>query len=195
MNGRKSWGQRLQSFTDCVYNRSEEFPRNMKKILIVAVALSAAALAQDNPLTTVASNMYKQVSGNITKSIEKMPADKFGFKSVDGTMAVSEFIGHLADANMMYCTAVTGGTRPASVRKETSKEVLAKAWAASVAECTKAWGMTTDAGMTKMVKMGQREVPAAQVLLGNTNHTWEHYGNLVTLLRMNGLVPPSSEGR
>jgi hypothetical protein len=29
----------------------------------------------------------------------------------------------------------------------------------------------------------------------NLSHTWEHYGNLVTLLRMNGMVPPSSEGR
>ncbi len=167
----------------------------MKKVWIAVMALSVCAVAQENPLTTVASTMYKQVSGNITKSIDKMPADKFGFKSVDGTMPFSEFVGHLADANMMYCTAVTGGTRPASVRKETAKPALAAAWAASVAECNKAWGMTTDAGMTKMVKMGQREVPAAQVLLGNTNHTWEHYGNLVTLLRMNGLVPPSSEGR
>ena len=29
----------------------------------------------------------------------------------------------------------------------------------------------------------------------NTWHTWEHYGNLVTYLRLNGLVPPSSEPR
>lgn len=180
----------------CIYNHSEELnPPNMRKTLLVIVALSAVAVAQENPLTTVAANLYKQVSGNVTKSIEKMPADKFGFQSVEGTMTFSEFIGHLADANMMYCTAVTGGARPASVRKETSKEVLAKAWAAAVEECNRAWGMTTDARLTQMVKMGQREVPAAQVLLGNTNHTWEHYGNLVTLLRMNGLVPPSSEGR
>ena len=28
----------------------------------------------------------------------------------------------------------------------------------------------------------------------NLWHTWEHYGNIVVYLRMNGLVPPSSEG-
>jgi hypothetical protein len=27
----------------------------------------------------------------------------------------------------------------------------------------------------------------------NLWHTWEHYGNIVVYLRMNGLVPPSSE--
>jgi hypothetical protein len=24
-------------------------------------------------------------------------------------------------------------------------------------------------------------------------HTWEHYGNLVTYMRLNGILPPSSE--
>lgn len=170
----------------------------MKKIVLSVVALGMAAFAQDmkeNPIAAVAANQYKQVSTNITKSIEKMPADKFSFKSTDGTMPFSEFVGHLTDANQNFCSAITGSTKPASIRKETSKEALSKAWGAAVAECTKAWGMTTDKSLGSMVKMGQREVPAAQLLLLNNSHSWEHYGNLVTLLRMNGLVPPSSEGR
>ena len=32
----------------------------------------------------------------------------------------------------------------------------------------------------------------AGILMGNTTHNNEHYGNLVTYLRINGLVPPSS---
>jgi uncharacterized damage-inducible protein DinB len=167
----------------------------MKKIVISMFALGMSMFAQENPIATTAGNFYKAVSTNITKSIEKMPADKFGFKSTDGTMPFSEFIGHLTDANQNFCSAITGSAKPASIRKETSKEVLAKAWAAAVAECTKAWGMTTDASMAAKIKMGTREVPAAQPLLLNTVHSWEHYGNLVTLLRMNGIVPPSSEGR
>ncbi|MGQ0735725.1 MAG: hypothetical protein ACT4QD_18985 [Acidobacteriota bacterium] len=35
----------------------------------------------------------------------------------------------------------------------------------------------------------------ASVLMGNTGHLQEHYGNLVTYLRINGLVPPSSAGQ
>jgi uncharacterized damage-inducible protein DinB len=30
-------------------------------------------------------------------------------------------------------------------------------------------------------------------LMGNLTHDWEHYGNLVTYLRLKGLVPPSTE--
>jgi uncharacterized damage-inducible protein DinB len=170
----------------------------MKKLVLSVCALSLSMFAQDmkeNPIAAVSANYYKAVSTNITKAIDKMPADKFSFKSVDSTMPFSEFIGHLTDANQNFCTAVTGGTKPASIRKETSKEVLAKAWAAAVAECTKAWGMTTDKSLASMIKMGTREVPAAQPMILNLSHTWEHYGNLVTLLRMNGMVPPSSEGR
>ena len=32
------------------------------------------------------------------------------------------------------------------------------------------------------------------VLSYNLTHAWEHYGNLVTYLRANGMVPPSSQG-
>ncbi|MBM3761618.1 MAG: DinB family protein [Acidobacteria bacterium] len=170
----------------------------MKKLFVSLMAIGLATFAQDmkdNPVAAVAANQYKQVSTNITKSIDKMPADKFGFKSSEGTMPFSEFIGHLTDANQNFCSAITGATKPASIRKETSKEVLAKAWAAAVAECTKAWSMSTDKSLGSMVKMGQREVPAAQLMLLNNSHSWEHYGNLVTLLRMNVIVPPSSEGR
>jgi uncharacterized damage-inducible protein DinB len=168
----------------------------MKKFYAAAFALALSLTAQDmkeNPVAAVGSNQYKQVAGNIAKSIDKMPADKFGFKSVDGTMPFSEFIGHLVDANNMFCMSVSGGTRPASVRKETDKAKLAAAWKAASEECMKVWAMTTDKSMGEMKKMGQREVPAAQLLLLNNSHSWEHYGNLVTLLRMNGMTPPSSE--
>lgn len=170
----------------------------MKKIFAAASMLALSLAAQDmkeNPVAAVAANQYKQVAGNIAKSIDKMPADKFGFKATDGTMPFSEFVGHLVDANNMFCMSVSGGTRPASVRKETDKAKLAAAWKAATDACTTVWASTTDKSLGEMKKMGQREVPAAQLLLLNNSHSWEHYGNLVTLLRMNGLVPPSSEGR
>jgi hypothetical protein len=33
-----------------------------------------------------------------------------------------------------------------------------------------------------------------EVLVLNASHDYEHYGNLVTYLRINGMVPPSSQG-
>ena len=39
---------------------------------------------------------------------------------------------------------------------------------------------------------GSGKTARAAALMGNTGHLQEHYGNLVTYLRINGLVPPSS---
>jgi hypothetical protein len=33
------------------------------------------------------------------------------------------------------------------------------------------------------------------ILAFNTAHDFEHYGNLVTYMRLNKMVPPSSQGR
>ena len=33
------------------------------------------------------------------------------------------------------------------------------------------------------------------MLFFNSSHAWEHYGNVVTYLRLKGIVPPSSEPR
>ena len=101
----------------------------MKKLSITVFAVALASFAQDmkeNPIAAVAANQYKAVAANITKSIDKIPADKLGFKSIEGTMAISEFIGHVTDANHTFCSAVTGSTKPASVCAEVSSSGTVK---------------------------------------------------------------------
>ena len=45
-----------------------------------------------------------------------------------------------------------------------------------------------------MVDLFGRKQPRLNALQFNTAHDFEHYGNLVTYMRMKGLVPPSSQG-
>ena len=51
----------------------------------------------------------------------------------------------------------------------------------------------TDAQSVDLVKFLGNSVTKLAVLSFNTAHTFEHYGNIVTYMRMNKLVPPSSE--
>jgi hypothetical protein len=52
----------------------------------------------------------------------------------------------------------------------------------------------TDASGTQMVKLfGTEDTPKLSVLTVNQMHNLEHYGNLVTYMRMKNIVPPSSE--
>lgn len=167
-------------------------------LLSCVIALPLAAQmpdAKENPISAAGAANYMTVSSNILKSIEKMPADKFSFKATDGVYTFAEFAGHLADANYNYCTIVTGGEKKGGFKAKTDKAELVAAFTGARAECAKAWGSMTDKGLAEMKKMGNAERPVAMVLMGNSTHTWEHYGNMVTYLRMNGLVPPSSESK
>ncbi len=53
----------------------------------------------------------------------------------------------------------------------------------------------TDVEAVRTLKFFNREMAKATVLGFNAFHTMEHYGNLVTYLRLKGIVPPSSERR
>jgi uncharacterized damage-inducible protein DinB len=51
----------------------------------------------------------------------------------------------------------------------------------------------TEANLKETFKSGTRDVPKTSPLLLLIAHSQEHYGNLVTYMRLKGIVPPSSE--
>ena len=51
----------------------------------------------------------------------------------------------------------------------------------------------TDASGAKIVKLMGFDVPKLGVLTTNLAHTSEHYGNLVTYMRLKNIVPPTSD--
>ena len=51
----------------------------------------------------------------------------------------------------------------------------------------------TDASATQMVKLFGNDAPKLATLTVNNMHNMEHYGNLVTYMRLKNIVPPSSE--
>jgi predicted acylesterase/phospholipase RssA len=61
------------------------------------------------------------------------------------------------------------------------------------AYCDKAYDGMTDASATQMVKLFGNDAPKLDVLTVNNMHNMEHYGNLVTYMRLKNIVPPSSE--
>jgi hypothetical protein len=96
-----------------------------------------------------------------------------------------------------FCSTATGGTNPmkAIEKTKTSKADLVVALKEAVAYCNQAFAGMTDAQGAQTVKMMNYSVAKLTVLSVNTAHTDEHYGNMVTYLRLKGIVPPSSESR
>ena len=49
----------------------------------------------------------------------------------------------------------------------------------------------TDTAGQESVSWFSGKMPKAMMLTLVTSHSWEHYGNLVTYMRLKGIVPPS----
>jgi uncharacterized damage-inducible protein DinB len=172
--------------------------RQMAAMGVAAAVLSAMpALAQSNALASALVTMNAGVARNIVEAAEKMPEADYAFQPApdQSVRSFGGFVGHLANANFSYCSRVKGEASP---NKENFEEVTDKAklvagLKASTEYCAAVYKAQTDASLSEMVAMGRSQQPKGQILVQNISHNNEHYGNLVTYMRLKGMVPPSTE--
>jgi uncharacterized damage-inducible protein DinB len=171
---------------------------------VLALSATGTAAAQTppaNPLSAGAKKSYDIIKGYILKAAAKMPDEHWAFKPTGDVRSFGELVGHISDANFVICGMVSGEKPPAggfepttSIEKtKTTKADLSKALADSFAFCDKAHAGMTDAAGAAIIKSFVGEVAKLSFLEFNTHHDFEHYGNIVTYMRLKGLVPPSSE--
>lgn len=169
----------------------------MKKILGVLILIAVAPLltAEENPLSDHNRLAYRYMQLMLHTSAERMPAEHFAFKPADTVRTYAELLGHIAESQYLFCSAATGEKNPAPkiAGVKTSKEDVIAALKEATAYCTTAYGAMTDAKGMEMVQLMRRETAKLSVLNINLIHTAEHYGNVMTYLRIKGLVPPSSD--
>jgi uncharacterized damage-inducible protein DinB len=122
---------------------------------------------------------FAEVSAWVTKSAELVPAEKYSYRPVGTVRTFGQVLGHVADAYNYYCSQAAG------------KQVQ---WSDAIAN-----GATDKATILPKLKQAGAVCDAvyasggaAGPLLANVGHTSLHYGNLITYLRMMGMVPPSS---
>lgn len=166
--------------------------------LAAATIIPMAALAQENanPLTSGEKGFYSMVSHSVIGAAEEMPDADYSFKPTPDVRSFGQIVGHVADAQYMFCSTALGEPNPKKEieKSKTSKADLVAALKEAVAYCGKAYDMT-DAQAGAMTKFFGHEMPKLTVLTINSAHTDEHYGNMVTYLRIKGLVPPTSKGK
>jgi len=170
-------------------------------LVVFGTMQSGALQAQTaaNPLSAGAKRTYDMVKGNIIKAAAMMPEENYTFKPTEKVRSFGELVAHVADANYGFCAVVLGEKppdggfeRPIEKTKKTKAD-LEKALADSFAYCDKAHAAMTDAEGAKVVKFFLGEMAKLSTLEFNTHHDFEHYGNIVTYMRLKGLVPPSSK--
>ena len=165
--------------------------------LLLLGACFVWAQSAENPLSAGTKGLYMMAKTNVTRAAEKMPPENYAFKPTDDVRSFGQVVGHVADANYMFCSAVLGEKPPVSgiEKGKTSKDDLVQALKDSFSYCDKAYDGMTDAAAAQMVKFFGQDRAKLTILSFNVIHDYEHYGNIVTYMRLKGLVPPSSEPR
>ena len=172
-------------------------------LMLVPVALLAQekAPAQStppaNPITASEKGFYSFVSGAVVGAAQKMPEENYSFKPTPEVRSFGQLVGHVADASYAFCSQAIGAANPVKdiEKTKTSKADLVAALKDGVAYCNKAFDSMTDARGSEMVKLFNFNIARLTVFSINTAHTDEHYGNMVTYLRLKGIVPPTSENQ
>jgi uncharacterized damage-inducible protein DinB len=172
----------------------------MRKLLLTILSCLVAlpALSQQpaaNPFSTINKRGYERTRGILLRSAEKMPEENYSFKPADSVRSFGEIVGHLADAQYFFCSTVSGEKNPdLKIEKtKTSKADLISALKEGFAYCDKVYDSMTDAAALQTVKFFGNDLPKYAVLSVSIGHNMEHYGNLVTYMRIKGIVPPTSE--
>lgn len=169
--------------------------RFLPALLIVLLAPTALASAQDNPQSTWTKGAYGMIKMVLLRSAEKVPEESYGFKPTEAVRSFGQIVGHVADAQYSFCSIVLGEKNPALKIEETktTKADLIAALKAAFAYCDKAYDGMTDSSGAQIVKLFGNDTPKLSVLTVNQMHNMEHYGNLVTYMRLKNIVPPTSE--
>lgn len=142
----------------------------------------------------------------ILSTAEAMPADKYQFVPSDGEFqgvrTFAEQVKHLAATNHILAAAALGEEPPAGAGDETGPEnVRTKAEILEYARTSFAHlrkAIDEIGGQNPMVKtspispLKSGEVTRISLIVEALIHVFDHYGQMVEYLRMNGVVPPAS---
>ena len=142
----------------------------------------------------------------IRSAVDAMPADKFGFAPTDGEFkgvrTFGQMVKHFSATNHILAAAALGEEPPAEAGDElgpesvrTKAEILAylKGSFVHLDKAVEAIGQTNipvNASPISPLKHG--EVTRLALITETLLHAYDHYGQLVEYLRMNGVVPPAS---
>jgi uncharacterized damage-inducible protein DinB len=175
-------------------------------VLMACVTAPAAAQTSDGGADELLStsmaaslkSMHQVIRRNLAEAAAAMPADEYSFKPTPQVRSFAELVGHVINANFYFCSQARGDkpTFGGDYSKTTDKAMLVKALTEALAACDAVYNGTTDANVNQAVSVAGRgsSKPTTRglVLMFNTTHNNEHYGNMVVYMRLKNHVPPST---
>jgi uncharacterized damage-inducible protein DinB len=178
--------------------------------MVLAVAAFAQAAKTKDERRTVTELLQRNVSNfehEFVPAVDAMPADKFDFAPTNGEFKGARTFGqqvkHVAAVNYELAAALLEQKPPVDIGDEsgpasiTSKDDILKYLKASFEYVHKAIATVSDSNLTGTVKspFGEGAVSRLGLAMSVPSHGFDHYGQMVVYLRMNGIVPPASRAQ
>ena len=174
-------------------------------LTIAALALTTGAASAQTPASSDSGNLtrfgraiasrYNTIKRDIVEAAEAMPESEYAFRATPQVRTFAELVGHIADSQNYFCGVARGRNPEYADPIEKSgapKAALVNALKASIAMCDEVYGTTDAANALSLVPAGKGDALRGMMLLDNVSHDNEHYGNIVTYMRLKGHIPPST---
>jgi uncharacterized damage-inducible protein DinB len=162
---------------------------------LLALALAPASTEAQTHGLDGARMMHEMVRGHIMATANGVSADLYAYRPTDEVRSLGELLGHIGNASFMFCAAALGEDSPGTGDlEEADKAAMITGLEAAFTYCDRAYSEMGPDRLGEEVELFGMSGSRLFVLIFNASHNWEHYGNLVTYMRMNDLVPPSSGG-
>jgi len=176
----------------------------MRRLVCMAVAgicmvAPIAARAQDsaaNPVTAVVKELYDRQSKYIVDAAKEMPGDKYGYHPTPDQWTFGKIIAHVAGADFAVCSMISDLSAPKDfkVAETDPKDTLVAALQASFDFCSQALPKLQDSKMGDPITFfGGRKTTRARAVLELVADLADHYSQMASYLRLNGMLPPSAQ--
>lgn len=170
-----------------------------------SVALAQATNAPAQTQRTVTSVLDRSLSGidkEFVDAADAMPEDKYNFAPTNGEFkgvrTFAEQVKHVAATNYLVFAAILGEKPPVNDENgpgalKTKAEIM-KYLRDSFAYGHKAIATVNEKNLVEEIKSPFGRGTATRLGLSTlvVGHSFDHYGQLVEYLRMNGIIPPAS---
>ena len=169
----------------------------IRNTLLLFALGASPLLAQSGMNPTVSAEIkqnYARTKDLIMRAAAKMPEDGYLLKATPEVRTYAQVIGHISEAQAMICGGIIGQPAKADTSKAAKADVIAEL-KKSFDACDKAYDSINESNASQVGGAGFMGGTLAGRLYGNLLHDNEMYGTIVVYLRLEGIVPPSSEGR
>lgn len=173
-------------------------------VLLCSIAMVAQATPPKPPASAgeVLDRQFSSLEHEFVPAAEAMPADKYEFAPTNGEFkgvrTFAQQVKHVAAVNYMVAAGLLGEKPPIELQGENgpdsikTKDQIVQFLKDSFAYTHKAIATVNDKNLIEIIDGPFGKSSRMSLASIVTWHSFDHYGQMVEYLRMNGIIPPAS---